>query len=76
MILHTEHLLHEAESLPLEERASLADSLLKTLNPPDANIDKEWIALARKRLEEIRSGEIKPVSATEVFDGVRKILEK
>jgi len=61
----------EANSLPLEERAALADSLLKSLNPPEADIDKEWASVAERRLAELRSGKVKGIPGGEVFERVR-----
>ena len=59
--------IRDAESLPVEERTLVVDSLLRTLNPPDHEIDRKWAAVARRRLEELRSGEVKPVPGDEVF---------
>jgi hypothetical protein len=71
--MSTKEIMNEMLSLPVEQRALLADSLLKSLNAPETEIDKEWFALAELRLEEIRSGKIKPVNGEEVF---RKIWKK
>jgi len=60
-------LIHEAESLPVEERALVVDSLLRSLNPPDSKIDEKWVAVAAKRLKEVRSGEVESVPGEEVF---------
>ena len=59
--MKTEDLLAEAMVLPTEERASLVDSLLETLNPPESEIAGKWAALARRRLEVLRSGKAKAV---------------
>ena len=72
-MLTTQELLCEAKSLPIEDRANLVDSLLKTLNVPDPKIDREWIDVAQKRLIEIKKGKVKPVAGEEVF---RKIQER
>ena len=66
----------DAESLPVEERAKLVDSLLRSLNPTDAAIDKKWLAVAKQRLEELRSGKVKPVPADVVFADVEKRFGK
>ncbi len=68
----TKDLIDEVLSLPVEERAVIADSLLKSLNPPDHDIDKKWIGVAKRRLQEIRSGKVKPVPGEEVFAKVRE----
>lgn len=59
--MKTEDLLRKIESLPVEERARVADSVLKSLNPPESEIDKKWAEVAKRRLDEIRSGTIDPV---------------
>ncbi|MDE2290626.1 MAG: addiction module protein [Elusimicrobia bacterium] len=69
-------IIKEAESLPIEERVLIIDSLMRTLNPPDAAIDREWVALAKSRLSELRSGAVKPVPGPEAFEAIRKRLGK
>ena len=68
----TAEIIHDAESLPVEERTVVVDSLLRSLNPPDPEIDRKWAAVARRRLEELRSGRVKPVSGEEVFARIRQ----
>jgi putative addiction module component (TIGR02574 family) len=70
--MKTEDLLREIESLPVEERARVADSVLKSLNPPESEIDKKWAEVAKRRLEEIKSGAVTPVSGEEGFEEVWK----
>ena len=72
----TKKMIDEVLSLPVEERAIIADSLLKSLNPPDRDIDKKWIRVAKRRLQEIRSGKVNPVSGEEVFAKVRERFGK
>ena len=72
----TKKLIDEALSLPVEERALIADSLLKSLNMPDPAIDKKWIEIAKRRLGEIRSGKIKPIPGNEVFDRLHERFAK
>jgi len=66
----------EAESLPVEERAMVIDSLLRSLNPPSIEIDKEWVKVAKRRLAELRSGGVKPIPGNEVFAKIRGRFEK
>ena len=72
----TEKLIDEVLSLPVEERAVIADSLLKSLNPPDPAIDQKWIAVAKRRLQEIRAGKVQPVAGEKVFARVRERFGK
>ncbi len=65
-------IIKEAESLPVEERILVVDSLLRTLNPPDSNIDTKWAEMAKQRLEELRSGRVTAVPGDQVFAKVRK----
>jgi putative addiction module component (TIGR02574 family) len=68
----TAELIHEVESLPVEERALIVDSLLRSLNPPDSEIDRKWAAVAKRRLDELRSGRVKPVPGEAVFAKIRQ----
>lgn len=69
-------LLDEAVSLPVEERAHLVDCLLQTLNPPDATHAAAWAVVARRRLDELRSGKVIPVSGEAVFARIQQRYEK
>lgn len=72
--MNTTDLMTEAASLPLEERARLVDSLLQTLNPADDSTTAAWLAVARRRLDDIRSGCVEAVSGEAVFEKVRRRL--
>ena len=74
--MKTTDLLDEAISLPVEERAMLVDSLLKTLNSPYIDIERQWIDVAQRRLREFRSGEVKAVLGEEVFKRILGRLSK
>ena len=65
-------LINEAESLPVEERAMVVDSLLRSLNPPESEIDRKWAAVAQRRLEEIRSGAVEAIPGEQVFEKIWK----
>jgi len=69
-------LIEEAVSMPVEARALMVDSLLKSLNTPSSSIDEEWGALAEKRLEQLRSGAVEGRPADQVFERVWKRFEK
>jgi len=66
-IMNAEKLIAEAQSLPLEERVAVVDTLLRSLNPPDSDIDARWVEVAQQRWEELRSGQVKAIPGEEVF---------
>ncbi len=65
--MNIRELIDQAEALPVEERALVVDSLLRSLNPPESRIDEKWALVARKRLEDIRSGAVKTIPGEDVF---------
>ena len=65
--MKTKELIAEAVSLPVEERALLVDSLLRSLNTPDPAIDKKWMVVAKDRLQQLRTGEVTAEPASVVF---------
>ncbi len=68
--MKTKDLIAEAISLPVEERAMVVDAILKSLNPPESDIDKKWAAVAKQRLKELRSGEAEAIPGDEVFQRI------
>ena len=74
--MKTKDLIAEAISLPVEERAMVVDSLLKSLNTPESEIDTKWAAVAKRRLGELRSGKVEAVPGEEVFKKIRNRLSK
>jgi len=69
-------IIREAESLPVEERVMVIDSLLQTLNPSLAGVDLEWAQTAKRRLAELRSDQQETIPGDVVFDRIRKRFEK
>ena len=74
--MNTKELIDEAVSLPVEERALVIDSLLRSLNQPESEIDKKWAAVAKRRLAELRSGSIEAIPGQDVFDKIWNRFEK
>jgi len=72
----TKEIIDQVESLPVEERALVVDSLLQTLNRSDPEIDRKWAEVARRRLEDLRSGRVKPVPGDEVLARARERFGK
>ena len=75
-MLSTAELTEQAVSLPVEERAKLIDSLLKSLNPSSDEIDQEWMKVAKRRLDDIHSGKVKVIPGYEVFEKVKARFNK
>lgn len=68
--MNTKDLINEAVSLPVEERALIVDSLLRSLNQPESEIDKKWAAVAKRRLTKIKTGAVEAVPGQEVFSKI------
>ena len=72
-----DQLKQEAATLSESERAELAAELLRSLDPPaddadPAEIERLWIAEARRRSEEISHGEAQTIPGDEVFARIRE----
>jgi len=72
--MNTKQLIDEAASLPVEDRALVIDSLLRSLNQPESEIDKKWAKVAQQRLADLRSGAAQAVSGQKVFQKIWRIL--
>ena len=60
-------IIEEAESLPVEDRLVVIDSLLRTIDPPLADVESAWLEVARCRLAELRTGQVDAVPGSEVL---------
>jgi len=70
--MKTKELIEEISSLPVEDRVLVADSVLRSLNPPEAEIDKKWANEAQKRLNELRNGKVEAIPCEKVFEKINK----
>jgi putative addiction module component (TIGR02574 family) len=61
-------ILQEALRLNPQERYIVVESLLKSLDKPDENIDSVWEKEAEKRLQNYRDNNIQTITFEEVFD--------
>ena len=68
--MKTDDLILEIQSLPVEERARVADSVLRSLNQTASEVDQKWTSLASKRFQDIRTGSVKPVAGDVVFNEI------
>lgn len=69
-------IIAEAECLPVEERVMVIDSLLRTINSAAPQIEAEWLGVAKSRLAELRSGNVKAVPGDQVFARIRSRIER
>lgn len=75
-MMKTAELIDEVVSLPVEERARVVDTLLRSLNAPESAIDAAWMEVAQRRLDELRAGRVEAVPGEAVFERIRQRYEK
>lgn len=67
----------EALSLPSDERVTLVEKLLTSLNLPiQADIDLLWAAEAERRLAQIERGDVELIPGHEVFAKIRRKYQR
>ncbi|MEI8032594.1 MAG: addiction module protein [Chlorobiaceae bacterium] len=72
----TKDLITEAIAMPPGERALIVDSLLKSPNPAESEIETKWAGVAQLRLKELKSGSTKAPSGEDVLDTIMKRLQQ
>lgn len=60
------------EQLPAKDRAYLAERLIASLETADQ--ERQWTREALRRRDDVRSGRVKPIPATEVYRQIDQIL--
>jgi len=60
-------ILNQALELSPDEKISVVDGILKSLDEPSANLDKIWADESEKRLRAYRSGNLKGIPMEEIF---------
>ncbi len=77
MTTTVEQLAEQAMSLPTESRARLADLLVESLDADElGRIDRQWIAEARRRRDEVRSGRVETIAGEEALQKVRDVVRR
>lgn len=59
-------------TLPVQQRAELAQYLLHTLDEVEADAAAEWLALAQQRMDEVRAGKAAGIPAEQVLKSLRE----
>jgi len=68
-----DELATKAMSLSGEARALPAEKLVESL---DQELVRDiWLAEAKKRRDEVRSGQVKPIPGIDAMESVRKLLD-
>jgi putative addiction module component (TIGR02574 family) len=67
-----EELKSTVSGLPAAERAELAHFLLRTLEVPEEGAAAEWLALAERRMGDVRAGRVVGISAEKVMESLRR----
>ena len=70
--MKTNTLMDEIISLPMEERARMAEALLQSLNPQDDATTAAWLTVATRRQSEVASGQVQTIPAEQVFERIRQ----
>jgi len=75
MATSVEQLAKEAMALQSESRARLADLLVESLESDELGaIEQLWIAEAKRRRDDVRSGKVATISGDEALRQVRDSL--
>ena len=65
--MSTKELLDEAMKLKPEERFTLVEGLIKSLDEPDKKLDEIWAEESEKRLKAYREGKLEGIPMKEIF---------
>ena len=64
----------QAQALPPEDRARLAEELLASLDPRETEVEAAWDEELRRRIDEVERGTVQLVPADQAFAQVRRAL--
>jgi putative addiction module component (TIGR02574 family) len=64
------------DSLPIDMKLELIDRLLESISPTNEEVEEAWKAEAERRIEEVRSGRVKPIPVGEVFAEIERDFGK
>lgn len=60
-------LLEEALKLKMEDRFTLVEGLIRSIDEPDKKLDEIWAEEAEKRLKAYREGRLEGIPMDEIF---------
>lgn len=67
-----DELVSQAMSLPSKSRAQLAERLIESLE--NETIEKLWLSEAKKRRDEVRNRQVKPIDGKKALNHVKKLI--
>ena len=73
MTISVDELATKALSLSGEARALLAEKLIESLD--QESVRDIWLTEAKRRRNEVRSGQVKPIPGSDVMESIRKLLD-
>ena len=73
MIISVDELATKAMSLSGKARALLAEKLVESLD--QELVQDIWLTEAKRRRDEVRSGQVKPIPGIDAMESVRKLLD-
>jgi putative addiction module component (TIGR02574 family) len=65
--MRSKEILKQALKLKPEERFTVVEGLLKSLDEPDKKLDEIWAEEAEKRLKAYREGRLEGIPMEEIF---------
>ena len=65
--MSTKEILEQALKLKPEERFTLVEGLIRSLDEPDSKLDDLWAEEAEKRLRAYREGRLEGIPMEEIF---------
>jgi putative addiction module component (TIGR02574 family) len=65
--MSAKELLDQAMQLKAEDRLSLVEGLIQSLDEPDRKLDAIWAEEAERRLQAYREGRLDAIPAEEIF---------
>lgn len=68
-------IMEEVVSRPVQERAIVADSVLRGQRTRDPDRDSKWVQVALRPLAQLRTGEVGPLPGERVFAEVWRQFE-
>lgn len=76
MTAQTLDIMERAEMLPIDLKLELVDRLLESISPSQKEIDDLWKIEIERRVEEVRSGEVKTIPGEQVFAEIEERFGK